>query len=198
MPRSKLELHQAEDAFLSHDEHTAIGDSSPHHARGHSLHSSTDHTDVVASASPTQDQIFYYDETAGEWKLSKVDLLSEGKARYTMACAYQGGSDGVWLQFFRDVPSNEVGFTVPEAAKIRSVTTAAKEYKDNDDVEFEVYKNGTYAFSFTMTYPNLYGVDNTLNYSLAEGDLLSVYVPSKGGSQGEVEYPIFNFFVQVI
>lgn len=67
MPRSKIDIHQAEPAFLSETEHTAIGNSAPHHTRGHSFHNSTaDHTDVNGG-SPNDGDAMIYDSVSGNW-----------------------------------------------------------------------------------------------------------------------------------
>lgn len=65
MPRTQIEKDQAYDPdFLSPDEHTAIGEGAPHHARKHTIASTLDH-DV--SGAPTDGQTLVWSATESKW-----------------------------------------------------------------------------------------------------------------------------------
>lgn len=68
--KTKFLGEQADGEFLLENEfaprHDAVGDSSPHHPRGHSFSSSTDHTDFQGT--PTDKQLPQYNETTGKWE----------------------------------------------------------------------------------------------------------------------------------
>ena len=74
MPRTQIEKDQAFDPdFLSPDEHTQIGDGSPHHARGHTIASTSDH-DV--SGTPADGQVLVWSSSAGKWVPQAISLAS--------------------------------------------------------------------------------------------------------------------------
>lgn len=197
MPRSRIELDQAESAFLSHDEHTAIGDSSPHHARGHSIVESDDHTDVN-EATPADGDVLIYRTSNNKFNLEDINDSVEGKPRYAATCAYQGSSDDQWLEYFRDISSNDVPFVVAEDSKIAALSVAVESWDDTGGpVTFSVRVNGVQQTTLTITSPAIKAYQSGLNVSLNAGDEISVKAPPKGGSVGAVEYPIFNTFIQV-
>lgn len=67
MPRTKIDEQQGKDPdFLSEQEHTDLGDSAPHHARGHSIHSSADHTDI--SGSPSDGDVLRWNSSTSQWE----------------------------------------------------------------------------------------------------------------------------------
>lgn len=75
MPRSQINENQVKDSdFLSEQEHVDIGDGSPHHARGHSMHDTADHTDV--DGAPGNQSTFYHRTSDNKWAIRKNNLAS--------------------------------------------------------------------------------------------------------------------------
>lgn len=152
----------------------------------------------VSVASVTDAQLLKYSNSAGGWITVDEDTVGKpGDPRYVVNYAYQGGSSNQWLELFRDISSDEVPFVIPTASTIKEISSSAKEYGDNGDVHFRIYKNGSLFYTYIMEYPNLAFSETGLNLSLAANDKLSVYVRDKSSGRGEVEYPFLSIFIQV-
>ena len=120
-----------------------------------------------------------------------------GVPRYAVLCAYQGSSDDRWLEFFRDISSEDVPFVVAEDSVLKGASVGVESWDDNNPVEFSIRKNGIEIATLTIIYPNLTAYRSDLSITINAGDTISVKAPAKSGGEGAVNYPIFSLFLQV-
>lgn len=71
MARTQISMNQAEQGFLTEQEHTGIGNNAPHHPKGHSFHSTEDHTNVE-STPPPDGSLPVYESASSLWKFRNV------------------------------------------------------------------------------------------------------------------------------
>lgn len=67
MARTQISTNQAEQSFLTEQEHTGIGNNAPHHPKGHSFHNTSDHVNVE-STPPPDGSLPVYEAASGLWK----------------------------------------------------------------------------------------------------------------------------------
>ena len=121
MARTLIDAGMVADAdFLSEQEHTAIGDSSPHHARSHSVLSTDDHSDVDG-ATPDDGDVLTWDDTAGTWGPAAAGGGFSLLASLSTLTEVAGGSAAYVDIFSESIPSGArwirlSGWVVPSEA----------------------------------------------------------------------------------
>jgi len=105
-------------------------------------------------------------------EVSLSDLYGDGGvSRYSITCGYSGNAaTGTYLQFFRNNPSNDSPYVVPEDATIKAVSVS---FKTNSTLCFDTYVNGVFKYSLQVTADNR-GFESCLNIPVVAGDEISV------------------------
>lgn len=131
--------------------------------------------------------------------IEEVYQEAPGKlARYGVIAGYQGSTDGQYLEFFRDITSNDVPFIFAEDSEIKALSMACEKYNDNGNVEVRIRINGAIQYTFILVFPNLTGAVSGLTIPVSAGDELSIQARNNNGARGDCDNPIFTTFVQVI
>lgn len=145
----------------------------------------------IESGEPSNYDILTYKESEGNWIPVNIGVLIAPVLSTT--CGYQGSAKGNWLEFFRDIPSNEAGYVVITDCLLKGLSVAIKKWNNSGTFVFRVYKNGGEITTLSIIYPNTIAYRSDLDISLSAGDELSVYGTN---ASPDVEYPIFNIFLR--
>ena len=117
-------------------------------------------------------------------------------SRYAVIAGKKGASDNKWIEFFKDIPSNEGPFILAETSTLKALSVS---WKKTTTAQCDIYKNGTVTIVATLTTTAaLKAVSTGLSVSFASLDEIRVFCFQLGGSPNSPDSPIFTLFLQTV
>ena len=115
-------------------------------------------------------------------------LLEAGSSRFALLFGYNGNASSRFLELFASNPSNQTPFVVAEIASIASLSLSCK---SSTTATASIRVNGVEVETISVT-AGTSATKSGLNYALAVGDKISVYV-----SSGSMNDPMISVNIKV-
>lgn len=162
MARTQINTNQAEQGFLTEQEHTGIGDNAPHHPKGHSLHDSVAHNNIE-NTTPFNNALIVYNLAQNVWKYSNpipgINRIVNTKTITTTS--YSVINEDYLLVCDNDTAGNDITLTLPAVSKIDFYIVKSKAAKKVIVNGNGVTINGAASLSISNRYDALHIVGDT-------------------------------------
>ena len=147
--------------------------------------------DVIASGAFFDNSTNGFESTDIQGAIEEVTQL----VRYTrmvITAGYSGVASAKWLEFFRDISSDEIPFVLAGDATLKDISLAHKEWQGSGTANIEIKKNGVTVYTFQISSPDMTKYVNDIDIEFLAGDKISVYaVDSAADTRTPVMYLFF-------